>query len=83
MLFVVELVTLALLAKSVAGFDVPLIGAKTIQLPNNAEGINISVGVVAAFEWPFFLAIFVAGLCVAARLYHRKVVGTAVPPLSN
>jgi hypothetical protein len=78
-LFVVELVALALLAKGVAGFDVPLMGASTIQLPNVAEGIKISVGVVAAFEWPFYLAIVVAGLCVTARLYHRKVVGTTVP----
>jgi hypothetical protein len=78
-LFVVELVALALLAKSVAGFNVPLMGASTIQLPNMAEGISISIGVVAAFEWPFYLAIVVAGLCIAARLYHRKVVGTTVP----
>jgi len=78
-LFVVELVALALLAKSVAGFDVPLMGASTIQLPNMAEGISISIGVVAAFEWPFYLAIVVAGLCIAARLYHRKVVRTTVP----
>jgi hypothetical protein len=80
-LFVVELVALGLLAKSVAGFDVPLMGASTIHLPNLASGISISIGVIAAFEWPFYLAIVVAGLCVAARLYHRKVVGTSNIPL--
>ena len=77
-LFVVELVALALLAKSLAGFNVPLMGSGNIQLPQMAQGVSISVSVLAAFEWPFYFAIVVAGLCVAARLYHRKIAGVAV-----
>ena len=77
-LFVVELVALALLAKSIAGFNVPLMGSGNIQLPQMAQGVSISVSVFAAFEWPFYFAIVVAGLCLAARLYHRKIAGFTV-----
>jgi hypothetical protein len=73
-LFIVELVVLAVLVKSIAGFDVPLAGPATVQLPQSMTGdTSISVGVVGAFEWPFYVAIVVAGLCVAARFYHKKV----------
>ncbi len=72
-LFVVELIVLAVLAKTVVGIDVPLMGSANIQLPQIAEGASVKVVVSAAFEWPFYFAIAVAGLCVAARLYHRKI----------
>jgi len=77
-LFVVELVALTLIAKSIGGFNVPITGSGIIQLPQMAQGVTISVSVLAAFEWPFYFAIVVAGICVAARLYHRKIVGKVV-----
>jgi hypothetical protein len=80
-LFAVELVVLTVLVKTYSGFTFPLMGSATIQLPQSmAQGVNIGVGVSAAFEWPFYFAIVVAGLCLAARLYHKKVVGAALPP---
>jgi hypothetical protein len=78
-LFVVELVLLMLLAGALAGFSAPLMGSGTIQLPQLAQGITITVDVLSTFEWPFFFAVVVAGLCVAARLYHRKLAGQNVP----
>jgi hypothetical protein len=78
-LFVVELVILVVFAKALVGFDVPLTGAANIQLPQSMLGnLSIGIGVTAAFEWPFYFAIVVAGLCVAARLYHGRTV-PAVP----
>jgi hypothetical protein len=80
-LFVVELVALALMVKSVAGFEFPLMGTATIQLPQNMmQGINVSATISAAFEWPFYFAIATAGLCVAARLYHGKLMKSILPP---
>ena len=83
--FVIELVVLTLLVKTYSGFTFPLMGSTTVQLPQSmTQGANVGVGVSAAFEWPFWFAIVVAGLCVAARLYHRKVsVPTLPPPLPN
>ena len=78
-LFVVELIALVVLVKNIAGFDFPLYGSANIQLPQSMlEGASGSVGVNAAFEWPFYFAIAVAGLSVAARLYHRKIVPQAI-----
>jgi hypothetical protein len=84
--FVVEIVLLVTLANTLSGFNVPLSGAATMQLPQNIvpgnAGVNVGVDVLAAFGWPFYFAIVVAGLCVAARIYHRKIVADAVlPPL--
>ena len=80
-LFVVELVVLTLSVKAFSGFNFPLMGSATIQLPQSmTQGVNIGVGVSAAFEWPFWFAIVAAGLCVAARLYHRKIAGASVLP---
>jgi hypothetical protein len=79
-IFVIELIALVLLVKNFAGFDFPLYGSATVQLPQamlqNASG---SVAVMAVFEWPFYFAIVVAGLCVAARLYHKKVELPMIP----
>ncbi len=73
--FVIELIGLTILAQSLGGFAVPLNGVGALQIPQSmipGNGVNVSVGVAAAFEWPFFLAIIVAGLCVTTRLYHPK-----------
>ena len=67
-------------------FCFPLIGSSFLLLPQNmvTDGVNISVAVSAGFGWPFYFAIVVAGLCVAARLYHEKLkVISALPPPSS
>jgi len=42
-------------------------------------GASISVLVSADFVWPFWLGVIVAGLCVAAKLYHRKIESNKKP----
>lgn len=72
-LFVIELIALTIVANSVAGFDVPLIGSGILQIPQSmipGNGVNVSVSVIAALGWPFYFAIIVAGLCITTRLYH-------------
>jgi hypothetical protein len=72
--FVISLVTLTLIVKGAFGFSVPIVGSATIQVPQSmTPGLAISVLVSADFQWPFWLSIVASGLCVAARIYHRKV----------
>ena len=83
-MFIIALVSMSFAVQNFSGFAVPLSGASALSLPQNMapDGTSISVNVSAAFVWPFYFAIVVAGLCVAARVYHRKVVAvdTALPP---
>jgi hypothetical protein len=81
--FVLELIVLSVLVKLISGLNLSLFGPSTLQLPPNIapSGVSISVSVLGAFEWPFYLAAVAAGLCVAARLYHRKITANAVTPI--
>lgn len=72
--FVIELVSMVVLTESIGGFNVPLMGSATIQIPQFlTQGATVKVSVLATLEWPFWFAIAVSVICVAARLYHRKV----------
>ncbi|HTY74912.1 MAG TPA: hypothetical protein VMD05_05025 [Candidatus Nanoarchaeia archaeon] len=73
--FVASLLALIIVMRSAFGVDVPLVGAQTIQLPKSMTlGTTITALVTADFEWPFWLAIAAAGLCVATRLFHQRAV---------
>jgi hypothetical protein len=57
-----------------ADLNVPWTGAKTLQLPSSmAQSTIRGITVSAEFGWTFWLAVVVAGLCVAARIYHKKL----------
>jgi hypothetical protein len=57
-----------------ADLNVPWSGAKTLQLPSSiSQGVVSGVYVSAEVGWTFWLAVTVAGLCIAARIYHRKL----------
>ena len=82
-LFIISMFALSYLVQRFSGFAFPLMGSSSLSLPQGMapDGVNINVAVSAGFGWPFYFAIVVAGLCVAARLYHGKVkVDTALPP---
>jgi hypothetical protein len=83
-IFVIGLIAVVLLTKFAAGLDVPIIGAVNAQT-NGAVfqsllgGLSIkNVLLTAGFQWPFYLAIASAVLCVAARLYNKRLVSSAV-----
>jgi hypothetical protein len=78
--FVIALVVVTVILQAVLNISVPLMGSTTspLSLPF-ASDVSISVLMSAAFQWPFWLAIVAAVLCVVARLYHKKV---AVVPAS-
>jgi hypothetical protein len=60
------------------GISIPLMGTGNMVLPSSLTpmGVNVSVIGLAGFQWPFWLAIVAAGLCIAARVYHRKLSST-------
>jgi hypothetical protein len=84
-IFVITLVAMSFIAQKISGFAFPVIGSVATTIPQSMlpDGANVSINVSAVFGWPFYFAIVVAGLCIAARLYHRKTVAvnpTLSPP---
>ena len=57
-----------------ADLNFPWVGAKTLQLPSSmSQGILRGIAISAELEWTFWLAVSVGVLCVAARLYDKKL----------
>ena len=78
--FVVGLIAISLIVQAIVGVGVPLMGSTTTTLPQLlSSSVNYSILLSAGFQWPFWLAIVAAGLCIAARFYHKKV-ATAQQP---
>ena len=71
---VVGLLVITFATQAALGINIPLNGTGHIVLPSSLTmGINVGVVCLAAFQWPFWLAIVAAGLCIASRVYHRKL----------
>lgn len=88
-LFILEILGLVFSVRAFTGLEFPLLGPGVITLPAGLApgGVSVSVNVEAAFGWPFFLAIAVVVLCIAARIYHRKIAKTTInnlptPPIT-
>lgn len=63
------------------GLNIPLMGSATMTLPESwTMGATVSASVSSAFQLPFYLAIAVAVLCLAARIYHRQFAVSTKPP---
>jgi hypothetical protein len=78
--FVAILFALKLLVQAVFSLNVPLVGSTTSTLPTVfAYGTTISVLISTGFQWPFWLAVVAAALCVAARLYHKRIASPKNP----
>lgn len=76
--FVMGLLVTTVICQAVLRLTIPLIGSATSTLPIPlVAGATLTVLLSAGFQWSFWLAIVTAALCIAARLYHGKVV--AVP----
>jgi hypothetical protein len=85
-IFIVGLVASILLIKSVVGLDVPFVGSLNVDTSGSffqsvLGGITITnVWLTASFQYPFYLAIVAVALCIAARLYNKKVLTSTVTP---
>jgi hypothetical protein len=86
--FVIALVVVSVILQAVLSINLPLMGSATNTVPIPfASGVTLTVLLSAGFQWSFWLAAVAAGLCIAARLYHKKVAAqkptitiTAKPP---
>jgi hypothetical protein len=75
--FVVGLASTVFLVQAIIGIKVPLMGSTTSTLSTGfTQGATVSILMSAEFQWPFWLAVVAAALCLAARLYHKKVAAT-------
>lgn len=73
--FVIFLFVSTLLVQLLLHFTVPLAGSTNSEFPIPLiQGTNVSMLISAGFQLPFWLAIAAAGLCIAARIYHKRVV---------
>lgn len=82
--FVIGLIVITMLVKSIFSLDVPLLGSAETTLPQSmTQGATVSVFMSAAFMWPFWLATVAAGLCIAARFYHGKIAVAEQPPAQS
>jgi hypothetical protein len=78
--FIAGLFAVTFILQAVVGIGVPLMGSTTVTLPQFfSSSVTISVLLSAGFQYPFWLAIVAAGLCIAARLYHKKVAAAKQP----
>ena len=79
--FVIGLVVATVILQAALRINVPLMGSATSTLPIPfASGITLRILLSAGFQWSFWLAVVAAGLCIAARLYHKKVAIDAQKP---
>lgn len=84
LLFVIVLILITFLVKSVFNFEVPLLGSVNTTLPSEmTQGTNISVFMSANFVWPFWLAALATAFCITARFYHKRIVSSATQPLDT
>jgi hypothetical protein len=82
--FIIGLIALSFILKGMFNLDVPLSGSAQTTLPSNLiQGVSISVFMSAEFLWPFWLAVLTAGLCIGAKLYHRKLVPVSMPNVAK
>ena len=72
--FLISLAAIVSLA-GVFGLSIPFIGAADVALPESLSmGVSVSASVLASFLFPFWLAVAASVLCIAARVYHGRVI---------
>src|SRR4030042_2169496 len=74
LVFVLLFFASTLLVQTLLHFSVPLEGSTNSALPIPLiQGTTVSALISTGFQLPFWLAIVAAGLCIAARIYHKRV----------
>lgn len=73
-LFLAGIVLLTTAPKVLLGVSLPLHGTASVNLPQGlVAGARVKVIVSASFQQIFWLAVTTVALCIAARIYHRKL----------
>ena len=73
-LYLAGLLVMTFATQSFLGKGIPITGTTNLALPSSMTmGANISVLVSSTFQWPFYLGVVAAGLCLTARVYHTRL----------
>jgi hypothetical protein len=77
LLFIIALFALTQTINAIFSINVPLIGSATATLPETMTyGATLNVIISAEFQWPFWVGAVAAGLCITAKLYHKRITTT-------
>ncbi|MEM1587270.1 MAG: hypothetical protein QXX99_06155 [Candidatus Bathyarchaeia archaeon] len=71
--FLIGIIAVTLILNLMFSISIPIYGASQVRLSDARLGATINVPVTAGFKWPFWFAIITVALCIAARLYHKKL----------
>jgi cytochrome b561 len=72
--FVVGLITVVLIIQALRSISVPLVGSATVTLPYSlTQGLRANLFLSAGFQWPSWVGVIAASLCIAAKLYHKRI----------
>lgn len=71
--FLVGIIIVIIMLNLMFGVNMPIHGTAQAMLSDPSQGASVNILVATSFQWPFWFAIITAGLCVAARLYHKKL----------
>ncbi|MCL1977182.1 MAG: hypothetical protein FWG55_03625 [Candidatus Bathyarchaeota archaeon] len=70
---VIGLTIIIFIAQIILGMYIPVIGTATVTLPSKFTGdVTIKAIISSAFQWPLYLAVTAAILCITAKIYHNK-----------
>ncbi len=73
-MFAIVLFALTIITQALVGVKIPIMGSENVQIPQSyTQGAVVTVAVSAGFEWPFWVAIAIAAICVLARVYHGRI----------
>ena len=83
--FVIILIATPLILQAIMNISIPITGTSKMSIPADflGGGTSIDVLVSAGFLWTFWLAIVAAALCIAAKIYHRKVASAPENPIKK
>ncbi|MEM2093564.1 MAG: hypothetical protein QXE16_04700, partial [Candidatus Bathyarchaeia archaeon] len=71
--FLVGIIAVTLILNLMFSVNMPIHGTAQARLSDPSRGASIEIPVTTSLQWPFWFAIITAALCVAARLYHKKL----------
>ncbi|MEM3769794.1 MAG: hypothetical protein QXG76_01230 [Candidatus Bathyarchaeia archaeon] len=71
-IFSVFIIGVSYAVQAMLKINIPINGTSTTTL--NLGAIEIIAPITAGFTWVFWLALIAAALCVAAKIYHKKIV---------
>lgn len=73
--FTIFLCASTLLARELIKLDVPLSGSTNSTVPIPLfQGTTIGILISTGFQLPFWLALVATGLCIGARIYHKRII---------